>query len=510
MTGWRSSGARVRESEDQPTPAPANTAPRRLHPFALLSEVVETGRGWFVPAVIAGASMGGGHMGRVVVWGAVFLIIPTLLFALAEYLAFRYRVAGDELILDSGVLSQRHRVIPLSRVQNLELRQNVLQRAFGVAELRVETAGGDTEEPAPLILGRPEAERLRTELLARRDRGGATLEPEAAPSARVLARLSARDLALAGATANEAGIIAAALIGAIEIGYRLPLGLPRPGLDPRVWAPDLPLLGTVILGLGLLLVLLSLAWLLSVAGALLRYWDYTLERAAGELRKRYGGLERREITVPLARVQALRIEESLLRRPLGLASLKIETAGGRPGEGRRGAEAFLPLVPARDVPRLSTAVFDGLALEDLLFRPVHPYARRRAFVRYAAGILALSGGSVLWLGPAGLWLLALLLPAYVAAQTYYRHLGYALLPGFVVARSGFWTRVTWIVPERKLQTAHLVETPFQRRKRVATLVVDTAAGQVPIVDLDRDESLSLLGEIAERAARPEESPARRD
>lgn len=500
----------MRESEGQPPPPPTSAAPRRLHPFALLREAVETGRGWFVPALIAGASLGGGQMGRVVVWGAVFLVIPTLLFALAEYLAFRYRVAGDELILDSGVLSRRHRVIPLSRVQNLELRQNALQRAFGVAELRVETAGGDTEEPVPLVLGRPEAERLRAELLARRDRAGAVAPAEIAPSERLLARLSTRDLALAGATANEAGIIAAALIGAIEAAYRLPLGLPRPRLDPRVWIPDLPLLGTVIFGLGLLVVLLSLAWLVSVAGALIRYWDFTLERAGGELRKRYGGLERREVTVPLARVQALRVEESLLRRPLGLASLKIETAGGRPGEGRRGAEAFLPLAPTHDVPRLSAAVFDGLALEGLRFRPVHPYARRRAFVRYSVGVLALSGGSVLWLGPVALWLLALLLPAYLAAHAHYRHLGYALLPGYIVARSGFWNRVTWIVPERRVQTAHLVETPFQRRKRVATLVVDTAAGQVPIVDLRRDEALSLLGEIAERAARPEGSPARRD
>ncbi len=94
-------------------------------------------------------------------WGLGLLAVSTLLFAVAEYLALQYRVTADELILDSGVLGRRHRVIPLSRVQNLELRQSTLQQAFSVAELRVDTAGGDTEDPIALVLGatKPSGER---------------------------------------------------------------------------------------------------------------------------------------------------------------------------------------------------------------------------------------------------------------------------------------------------------------------------------------------------------------
>jgi putative membrane protein len=477
-----------------------------MHPYALLSETINAARTLALPALVGGASIGRGHMGSMVLWGLGFLAVSTLLFAVAEYLALQYRVTADELILDSGVLGRRHRVIPLSRVQNLELRQSTLQRTLSVAELRVATAGGDTEEPIALVLARAEAERLRAELLRRRI-ATAEAQPDSATSRDLLARLSARDLVLAGATANEAGILAAVLVGIFEVASQLPLDLPRVRFAPRVLIPELPLLSTLLLGLTALLVLLSLALLLSIGGALIGYWNFVLERVGGELRKAYGAFDRREVTVPLARVQVLRIEESLLRRPLGLASLKIETAGAGPGKaGRGGAEAFLPLVRVREVPRLVGAIFGGVEYRDLVFRPAHPYARRSILFRYSVLVLALAAGAAVWLGPAALWLLLLLILAFVAAHAHYRALAHARIPGYLVARSGFWNRITWIVPESKVQTVHLLETVFQRRNGAATPVVDTAAGQIPVVNLAADEALLLFREIVAYAASPGGQP----
>lgn len=481
--------------------ASADEVPRRMHPFALLAEVLGVARGWAFPALIGAISMGGGHMGRVLIWGVMLIAVPALLFGMAEYFAFRYCLSGGELILDSGVLGRRRRVIPLSRVQNVEIRQNPLQRAFGVSELRVDTAAGDTEKAVPLVLAHADAERLRIQILGHRGMEAPGTGPEAVPPREVLAQLSSRDLVLAGATANEAGVIAAVLVGVLELAYRLPLGLPRLDRALGGLVPELPLLGAVLLGAGLLLIFFGLAWILSVTGALVNYWGFVLERSGTELHKAYGGFDRRDVTIPLARVQALRIEESLLRRPLGLASLKIETAGAGLGEmPKGGAEAFLPLAHVREIPQLAAAVFDDLAYGEIRYRPVHPYALRRAFLRYAALVLASAAGAAALLGTSGLWLLVLLIPVYLAAHGHYRHLGYALPPGFIVARHGFWNRVTWIVPDHKTQTLHLLETLFQRRAGVATLVIDTAAGQVPIMHLGRSEAQSVLAEVADRGA----------
>lgn len=487
-----------------PDPAAAGGgAPRRLHPFALLVAMFNVGRAWIVPALVGGASLGGGQAGRVVFWVLLLLVVPSLVSAIAEYFAFRFRLREDELVVHSGVLRRRQRVMPLARIQNVEMRQSALQRLFDVAEVRVETASGGSDEAVPLVLKHREAITLRDELLAGRAAAGSPSTAEVlvpAPEAGVLARLRPGDLVLAGATANEAGVIAAVLIGAIELAYRLPLGIPRPTVGLREMLPDLSLIGVVLLGTAVVLLFVLVAWLFSIGGALIRYWDFTLERRGNELRKRHGLLDRREVVVPLARVQMLQIEESLLRRPLGLASLKVETAGSSPGEsGRRGAEALLPLARAREVPDFVAAIFEDVVYGDLELLSVHSYARRRVFFRYLALVAAAAGALTVFLGPFALWLVILVPFAYLAAHIHYRHLGYRLLPGYVAVRGGFLNRVTWLIPERKIQTLHLIETPFQRRRSLATVVVDTAAGAVRIPDLVRSEALAVLARIGGRS-----------
>jgi putative membrane protein len=152
------------------------------------------------------------------------------------------------------------------------------------------------------------------------------------------------------------------------------------------------------------------------------------------------------------------------------------------------------------VPPLVESLFAGFDYAALEIHPVHPRARRRAFVRYAVPVVVLAAVLALTRGTGWLWLLALLPLAFGAAHLYYRHLGYARAPGFVIARSGFLNRITWVVPLWKIQTLHVQQTPFQRRHGLASLVVDTAAGQAVVVDLHRDDAHALLSSLAHDVA----------
>ena len=494
---------------------------RRLHPFTLLFASLGVARQLILPALVGGISRADGDPGRLAGWMIGILSIPALVIAALRYVTFRYRLGVDELVIDSGVVRRQHRVIPLARVQNIDLRESALQRACGVVELRVETAGSGLGAEASLdVLGREDAEALRAELLVRRrlsrERLGiapgsetAAAAPETEP-AHVLARLSTGRLAAAGATANEAGFIAALLAAGLQFvdEYAVERYLPMLGIAERV--QNATLAGTILFIAVVLLALLVLGWLVSIVGAVVGYHDFTLERVGGELRKRYGLLGRRQTIVPLERVQGLRIEESLLRRPLRLAALKIETAGGSPREQRkRGAEAFVPIASSADVSALVRGVFEDLDVADARFLPVHPRSRRRAFFRHAFVVLFLLGIlAVLSLARTGTvgvaylwWLPALLGMAWGLAWWQYRHRGYALLPGYVLARAGVLNRITWIVPDRKIQTLHRTATPFQWRQGLSTLVIDTASGgrQGRVVDLGDAVASTLLEEVATRA-----------
>ena len=515
-------------SADASIAADAPIAPdavgRRLHPLTLLFSTGEVARQLILPAVVGGISAGDGDVGRIILIVVLGLSVPAAGVAVARYLRFRYALAGDELVIRSGLLSRRHRVIPLARVQNVDVRQGVLQRLLHVAELRVETAGAGGEAEAALsVLGAAEAQALRGELLSRRRAArpgiaapavdGASEASGDAPvdAGRLLKKLSFREVVLAGATANEAGVIAAGVAGALQLVDDVGLPYVRRLGEATDWVMHEAGVGgagsvvLVIAGLGLLMMILG--WGVSIVGAVVRYHGFTLTRADGELRKRYGLLTLHEASVPLERVQAIRVEESILRRPLGLASLMIETAGAAPGQdGERsgGAEAFVPLARRGEVAALVRGIFGDFDLDAAPLRQVHPRARRRAARRWAISLFApaalLAAAAVL--ADAYLPLLLFLLPIlplpWLLARREYAIRGYAVAGGCVVARAGVLGRVTWIVPEHKLQTLHLRQSPMQRRHGLASLVVDTAAGgrQAAIADLGADHARELLDVLA--------------
>lgn len=485
---------------------------RRLHPLSLVFSAFGIGRQMIWPALAGGFGFGDGELDRVVPIIVAVLAIPALIGAAATYSLCRWRVDADELLLRTGVFNRQNRVIPLARVQNVEVRQNVAQRVFGVAELRVETAGTGKEAEAVLaVLGLAEAQAVRVDLLARRRAQAAPVDADAAvdaadrPAAPPLARLSTGDLLLAGATANEAGVIAAAAAGLLQFADEMPGELFETVIESAV---DRARGAVALVVIGGVLALLLVGWIISIVGAVVRFYGFTLTVDGGELRKRYGLLTVHEASVPLRRVQAIRVEETFLRRWLGLASLMIETAGGSPGQ-RGGAEAFVPIAGTRDVGRLVRGIFGDAQVDGADFQRVHPKAERRMRRRYLFNFL-LWFWTPFWVArwfdvqPGGMLApyVAVLLPLpFLMARWQYQNRGWALPPGYVMARSGVLNRVTWIVPDRKLQTLHVRDDPFQRRLGLSTLVVDTAAGgrQAAIVDLAHSTARRLLEELASRA-----------
>lgn len=87
----------------------------------------------------------------------------------AWHRAARYDLAGDELLWARGVLVHVRTVVPLARVQHIDVAQGWLERRAGVARLVVHTAGtGSTDVAVPgLALADAEALRDRIRLAIR-------------------------------------------------------------------------------------------------------------------------------------------------------------------------------------------------------------------------------------------------------------------------------------------------------------------------------------------------------
>ena len=479
---------------------------RRLHPVAMLIGGIKTVRRWLGASVFPGLAFlfSRGFSPWTLALVALGALVVAALAALWGFLSWRattYAVSGGAFRLRTGVLQKNERTIPLEHVQSVDTVQGVIQRAFDVFEVRVETAGGGAAEPDASLsaLDRASAEALRREI------EGSRREPvedgrESGPE--VLRRLSTRDLLVAGATSGQIGIALSLIaVGSQIFDDVLSENFVRNLLETL--APNWLMVLLIVVPAGALL-----AWLLAIAGTVLAYAGFTLSRDGDFLYIKRGLLERREATIPLARIQAVRISEGVLRQPFGLASLRVESAGY--GEDAGVSTTLFPLLP-----REEANAFLLRAAPEFAAAPALAPLPRRALGRYvfratvpvlvlgAAGALA---SFVAFDNALGLLAVALVPPFALYGWLRFRDAGWALEGDRLVVRSRGLARVTVVAPRRRLQSRSVLQSPFQRRLRLATFGTEVASGvggsALAVTDLGFDDARFLAGALSARSGGP--------
>jgi putative membrane protein len=407
---------------------------------------------------------------------------------------FAYEVGPETFDIQSGVLSRREREIPYDRIHNVDVAQNAVQRFLGIAEVRLETAGGSDTEASLQYVSRAEADRLPAEI-SQRKRGS---ESEASPSTGdVLFEMGPRDLAVLGVVSADLRLLG--LVAVLGSGF-------APALVEALPPGTSLLLAT--LGPAVAVLALVGVWLVSAVRSVFRYYDFRLTRHDDELRYERGLLQRYNGTIPIEKVQTVAIRENPLARRLGYATLVIETAGYAAG-GSASVESAVPIARRERVVELARAVepVDALDVE----RPP-TRARTRYAARYTLAVLGLVAGA--WAvdavtGSFANWYLALGLLAAVpvAAHLTWIHRGYRADDTHVVTRSGFWRRETRLVRYDRVQTVLSTQSIFQRRRHLASVIVDTAGsggmvgGDAVAIDIDASTAEGLREAVADRMHR---------
>jgi putative membrane protein len=308
----------------------------------------------------------------------------------------------------------------------------------------------------------------------------------------VLRRLSVRDLLVAGMTSGQIGIAASVVVGASQMVDEL---LPR-DLAERLSEGLLP--RTVSAILLIVFAFALFAWVLAILGTVLAYAGFTLSRSAdgNYLHITRGLLSRYETTVPLNRIQAVKVIEGVLRQPFGLAAVRVESAGF--AEERGISTILFPLLPREEVEEFVRTAAPSFAAPLEGLKPLPARARRRYAFRAALPVLLVSALVSIFHFPWGLSVLLLALPAALYGLLRHRAAGHGLNGDRLVLRFRRLARTTVVASRGRLQSRGYSVSPFQRRKRLATLKVEVASGSGGAAFRLADvEAVSAVG-LAER------------
>ena len=452
------------------SPEPAHElAPRRLHPAGIAILALGALRSLALPLAVAFAggvmgSGGGEPVWRILAFG-VFGALIAGGAGLVGWMTTTWSVTDGAVQLRRGVLARKETVVPLARVQAVDTVHGPLQRFFGVQGVDVQTAGGGREGEVKLPAVAPgDVERLRAAVQAR-------AAGPAAPAPVVLAerRLARGRLAVAAFTAGQVGVLLPIVAGAAQLANELGASDPSAAREGLRLAPDST--GEWLLAA---LALLIVAWLLSAAGAVLSFAGFTLIREPDRVRIRRGLLARREATLPVGRIHAVRVVEGSLRRPFGLATVRAEVMGYKREAGA--ARTLFPLLRRAEVEPFLAAVLPELAddLDGLAGAP------RRALRRYLLppllAALVAAGVAIVAVPGVGAWPVLLVVPALALGHGRFAAAGWRLREGRLALRFLRLARTTVLAPAARLQDHSVAQNPFQRRAALADLEVHVGAG----------------------------------
>ena len=268
-------------------------------------------------------------------------------------------------------------------------------------------------------------------------------------------------------------------------------------------------LATGLLVLVAVVALLVFMRFLSIVWAVAKFHGFRLARRGEDLRAEYGLLPHMTKTIPRHRIQLLSTCESFLHRRCARVAVQVETAGSAGEQQGPSADRLwlAPLIRRQNVASLVHEALPEVDLDQVRWRPVSARARGRLF-RLALYLSVLVTALAVWgLGAWAFMALLLLVPfAWLNAKLYFKHTAYALVPGAIFFRSGWWNRRLSVARFNKIQSLERGESPFDRRHGMATLRVDTAGAtrvghSIDIPYLDAAVATRLMSELYDAAGR---------
>jgi putative membrane protein len=458
---------------------------KRLHPISAVSNFLKQLKELIIPFVLLFVLNGRGEKGGfwdympLISMGAVLVIV--LAAGVVKWLRFTYRLEKGELRIEYGLFVKKKRYIPFDRIQSLNFSEGIIHRPFGLVKVKVETAGSSNprESEAELTAIRKE-EALELERIIYREkkkvqRAEMTEEPVAgqeAPHKKETAvfEMSQKDIWVLAATSGGIGVI---LSGVAVFFSQFSEFIPYDAVFDEIMV--FVKSGIVFVAVMVFVVLLA-AWILSVGWTFIVYGDFKIRLNDDNIVITRGLLEKKQVTIPLNRVQGIRIVENPVRQLLGYCTVVIENAGGSVLEKDSSTIKLIPVVRKKKVQGLLQAIFPDYELTEefhrLPRRSLRRYIFRTAFwVIIPVVILAI----MYW--PLGLLSILLVVPFSLLGFYQYRAGGWGISGQQLALQYRGILKHTAYMKKSRVQSFDSKQSWFQARRNLSSISTTLKSGQ---------------------------------
>lgn len=326
------------ENKEMPPQQYELAKPQRLHPTAIFFNLIKV-----IKETILGLGVGliftlKESVIYFLIFVSIFLVL-LLINSILSWLRYTYRVEDNELRIEQGIFIRKKRYISINRIHKIDVTADVFHRLFKLVKVQIDTAssgGGAEVELSAIKLGK--AAKLRRALQKGKRSNESTEEMVQNP----IKNVTWRNLFIAGSTSGTAGFLLVAMLALFtQIEELIPQAVYKSAYSFVIQSGIIFIVTSIIL-------LLFLLWLIGIAGTMIKYGKFTIEKRATQLFIKRGLIETKELTIPFDRIQAISVKQSLIRKPLKYVKLTAVVAGGS-FDKQEAFPVIFPLMKEADV-----------------------------------------------------------------------------------------------------------------------------------------------------------------
>ncbi len=474
----------------------------KLHPISALINFVKVLKEMILPLIVLLVVNGFGDDSNF--WSGLFtygiyaiVLLFMLVSGIIKWKRFRYWFEDGELRIEYGLFVKKKRYIPFDRIQSLNYTEGIFHRPFGLVKVKVETAGGGPTKEADAELtaiSKEAAEQIKKEIMLAKSQETPILEEgieiteTMKEEKKPIFRMSTKELLVLASTSGGVGVFFSGLaVFASQFSELIPY--------ERIYNEIMIFIkfGVLMVALVVFSVLL-VAWAVSVLLTFINYYDFTIRIEDEEIIITRGLLEKKKITIPLTRIQGIRLVENPLRQLTGYATVTVDSAGGSMAE-KDETIRLLPLIKKTEINPILEEIFPEFQLQPSFQRV--PNKSRKFFYRLdLLWIIPVAAAVIYFFYPYGL-LSLLLIPASFGLGVWQKKTaGFYIEETQLVAQYRLFSRVTVWMEKRRIQSMTARTTYFQKKSDVASIVVTIKSGvggaETVIPHIEKVDSEKLL------------------
>jgi putative membrane protein len=404
--------------------------------------------------------------------------------AFFDYFFFTFHISNGQFIIKKGVFAKRTITIPLEKIQTVQFAQTFFHSLFGLHKVMVDTAGTETTEVSIQALTHAKAIALKEILTTASDvhfEETETIKPI------TLSFEGLMKMAISHNHLKTFGLIIAFAIARLEdvkdlFNYDGYDWLEQHGKEVTFSIKFAAIIAFMVM---------SISIITSVLMILFKYYDFKISLTPKGFNIKHGLLQVKQQFIPLTKIQLLQWNANWVRRKMNYFVCDLKTTGEE--DLKQKQKVQVPVTNHDHLQQIINYYQPVQPSASDAANGIHPqYAIRKIIFSGLPALAVLIGVSFIWWKWYSLLWLIWFVYYIIIKHIYRRNFTFWVNEDAVEVTKGVWGRERILLNWHKIQLLTIKQSIYQRRKKLANLVMETAAGEVvlPYIKLEEAQLLA--------------------